>query len=261
MKSTWFSDRAHYDFARSLQAADSGRQSWDLLRLWLECATCSLQQAVHRFRTGELDAAVEARYMRAIGEVKQPKAFSECMVILTEGLEARPHDFIGDVIQEMGQANRQWAGQCFTPMSLCQAMCQMTLGDVKPIEGRRLMLSEPACGGGAMVIAAAQVLRDQGFCPWHYWFVANDVDWRMYAATYIQTTLMGIPATVMHANTISLEVWETSVTLVGAMHPIRRGQRNHAGELVQPGTGSPAASLSSEICKPLRQRELFAEIH
>ena len=111
-------------------------------------------------------------------------------------------------------------------------MAMMTTGNVSPIDGKTLTFNDPACGGGAMLIATSMELRARGFCPWHYHWHANDIDKRCFNMTYIQTTLLGIPAVVHHANTITMECWESKRNLISVMHPEKK-TRQAAPEVEQ----------------------------
>lgn len=221
MKSTWFSKRSHYDFARCLQDADYSLHSWDLLHEWLTAASLSLKQGCRVMVGLDPDPAIEERVIKAQNRVKHPGKLAECLGILVNGLEEETEDFLGSTISELGQNDSKYRGQCFTPYSVCTMMARMTMQDMTPDPNHRLTLQEPACGGGAMVIASSDVLKERGFFPWNYYWTCVDIDWRMFACTYIQCSLLGIPATVIHGNTISLEQWESANTFAATAHPYR----------------------------------------
>lgn len=219
MKSTWFSCRKRYDFARCISEVDYSRHSWDLFRSFLVMAHYSMRQAVHKMTHGELDDEIEQKVLAEQARYPKWQKFGEALGILTLALEDQSYDFLGTYMGEMDMNDSKWRGQCFTPKDLCAIMAQMTFGDISPTDGRTLMLSEPACGGGAMIIAASNILKDNGFYPWHYYWQAVDVDWRCYAITYIQLTLLGIPASVINGNTLTLETFESAATIAGVLHP------------------------------------------
>ena len=195
---------------------------WDLFHSWLQVASGSLRQGCHLFRTGEQDPKIEQTVIEHQKRVKHPENFARAFGVLVASLEKESDDFLGSVLMEWGQNDVQFKGQCFTPMPVCRMMAALTIGDRKPDPEDRLMISEPACGGGAMVIATSDVLKANGFFPWNYHWRCVDVDWRMFAACYIQTSLLGIPAQVVHGNTLSLECWDTAETIAAVMHPVRK---------------------------------------
>lgn len=219
MKSTWFGNRRRYEFAQCLREADYGANIWDLFSTWLDCALAAIRQPVRKLVTGSIDATIEEKYMRQIKRVKTPSKFAECLGILTDSLTETSDDFLGQTLSELDMNDKSGKGQCFTPASLCEAMARMTVGEIdrnsRDYRRQPLMISEPACGGGAMVIATTKALREAGWQNDEFYWVANDVDWRMFATCYIQCQLLDIPATVMHANTLSLEQWDSEITFAG----------------------------------------------
>ena len=81
--------------------------------------------------------------------------------MLVNHLEKCPHDVLGDIFHELELHNER-KGQFFTPFPICQMMAKMTLGEnAQDIITKKgfVTLSEPACGTGAMIIAATQELQ------------------------------------------------------------------------------------------------------
>jgi type I restriction-modification system DNA methylase subunit len=255
LKSTWFASRQRYEFARLLQEADYGSHCYETFRIFLECAFAAVYQPAHKLRHGELDAKVEAEYMKSIGRVKHPNRMAEAMAVLIQGLEKDPHDFLGMVMMELGVNEVKFRGQCFTPRAVSRCMAEMTLADCKPVSGRTLMLNEPACGGGSMIIAASEVLQGLGFYPWHYCWVAVDTDWKCFAMTYIQTTLLGIPAGVIHGNSLSLETHRSEWNMIATLHPPKRRQGDD--DPVNDWTDDAPEIIHAAELIPLQQLSLF----
>lgn len=250
MKSTWFGTRKRYDFAKLLQEADYGNHCYETFRVFLECAFAAVYQPAYKLRHGEIDAKEEAEYMKSIARVKYPKKLGEAMGTLVEGLEDEPCDFLGMMMMELGVNDVAFRGQCFTPQAVSRAMAMFTLQDCKPVSGRTLMLSEPACGGGAMVIEASAVLQDQGFYPWHYCWHATDVDWKCFAMTYIQTTLLGIPAGVICGNSLTMEIRRSEWNMIATLHPPKRRQGDTTSEVVETPAvmeSAPTGGLQMEL--------------
>ena len=252
MKSTWFGQRSRYDFARCVCEADYGRMDFDLFRSFLVCTHAAFMQACNRLH-GSIDSEIESAFEQEIKKCKNATKFSEALGILTEALEEEPYDFLGYVMMELGLGNNQ-AGQCFTPRDVSRAMAEMILMDANPEAGRTLKLQEPACGGGSMIIEASQVLKSKGFYPWHYCWWATDVDWKCYAMTFIQTTLLGIPAVVTCGNSLTLEQFTTSANLICLLHPPKR-ERNT--------DGYPERTEKEKCCQENQprstQRQLFCK--
>ncbi len=228
MKSTDFRDRTHYEFAQLVQEAggSGGYRMYELFTAFLHLAYLSFRQKEHQFRTHTMDDAIEAEYMEEVKRFQNPTKFAHALGALVLGLEKKPHDFLGDVYQELGMADKSFAGQCFTPYPLCQLLTATTLGDRPPDPENRLILSEPCVGGGAIVIAASEHLKSLGYWPWDYYWYVCDVSTSCFHMAYIQLTLMGIPAQVSRGNSLCPKDTDThTTTLVAAMHPLRASQR------------------------------------
>ena len=163
----------------------------------------------------------EERYKQIMNNYndKEKAIFPKILGELTMALET-PGDYLGEIFMEVGLGNK-WEGQFFTPYHLCLLTAQVSLDGVeeKIKENEFVTLNEPACGGGAMIIAVAQALKEKGLNPQrHLKVTAQDIDIKSVYMSYIQLSLLGIPAQICHANTLSLEVfdvWETPLYILG----------------------------------------------
>ncbi len=76
-----------------------------------------------------------------------------------------------------------------------------------------LTLSEPCCGSGGMVIAFAESMKEAGYNYQHQLFVeAIDIDEICFKMTYIQLSLLGIPARVIMGDSLSMRYYEVLYT-------------------------------------------------
>ena len=123
-------------------------------------------------------------------------------------------DFLGSIAGELELLDAK-LGQLITPYPLSRLIAEMTLHDPASLIAERgfITLHEPASGAGGMIIAAADVLETKGFDPRSTLDVeALDVAALCFKMTYLQLALRGVPATVRHANTLSLEIYESAHT-------------------------------------------------
>ena len=118
-------------------------------------------------------------------------------------------DVLGPYYQEIASpANLQARGEFYTPPAVCSIMSRMVVEPEKVIAaGKPITVSDPCIGSGGMVLALAEhfaadkavdLLRVTG----------TDVSPLACDMAYINTTLWGIPATIINGNTLTLEVYQ-----------------------------------------------------
>jgi len=132
-------------------------------------------------------------------------------------------------------------------------MARLLVGDAQAakaeVEAKGFVdVMEPICGAGGMVIAMADALRAAGL---NYQQVMHatcvDIDLRCVHMTFLQLSLLHVPAAVVHGNSLSGEVWSRWHTPAHALGGWRyRLQRRYASEMApglmaQPSTGEPSA--------------------
>ena len=136
-------------------------------------------------------------------------AFNEMAVAFVQGLEKNPYgrDMLGEIYHSMNLHNEN-NGQFFTPYHVCEMMAKMSVENPKKHleEKGYITIEEPTCGSGAMLIAAAKTLYEQRYNPSQQMCcLAVDNDFRCVMMTYIQLSLLGIPAVVVHGDSLMVE--------------------------------------------------------
>lgn len=177
------------------------------------------------------------------------------------GLAWVPDNGLGDVLGELFMAlglGNDRAGQFFTPYSVSMLMAMMTIGDGASVRERGFVtLQEPACGSAGMVVAAAQAMHQVGLnYPEALHATCVDIDQRCVHMAYVQLSLLGIPAIVVHGNALSLDVWGVWYTpahvMLGWGRKLRRrreaeAESNAAGYADLPDGGSEPQSASVDV--------------
>lgn len=126
-------------------------------------------------------------------------------------------DILGDIYHEL-RLNNEWNGQFFTPNHICRLMAQLANVDVPEDKEGPITINEPACGSGTMVIGAVWAMQRKGIdYRRKSFFVAQDIDIRCVWMAYIQLSLYGIPAVVIHGNTLTMETWSQWYTPCAAV--------------------------------------------
>lgn len=246
---------ARETFLDALNAASrrEGWRSYETMGYFLEAGYRALRRAtlISQADIDKNEAAYMSIVKRCRTDAKETMAdLSKMLYAVVEALEAAPVDFIGPVFEEVSASN--FMGQFFTPYALSKLIAEMTMTQL-PDGDEVLFCSEPACGVGGMVLAATEVLRGRGFdVPRKVHWQMVDVDSRVIAGAYIQVTLCGISADVIHGNTLSLETWEGTRTFAAMMHPKRQRER----VLISPP--SPEVVKIDMGPQPTIQGDLFA---
>lgn len=190
---------------KSLQGLVGRRSLWEVWRDWIEMMALSLSQAVDR-RSSVWEHR-EQTYLRAAAnyDADEMRVMSEMLAQLVLVFEeGGPDDVLGKMFQELELASK-WNGQFFTPMSVATLMAHMSLSGVgEKIEQKGFVtISDPAIGAGALPIGALLAMLEMGHTPRNMVVFGQDVDLKAVYMSYVQLTLLGVPAVLFCANTLS----------------------------------------------------------
>lgn len=191
---------------------------WDVYSDFLEMSALAISNSVDLIHYGDR----EKRYLEIVKKYTKEEGaiFPKILGELVQALTEKTSDVLGEMFMEL-ELGSKWKGQFFTPYNLCLATTKLMIGDLDKVidEKGYVSLNEPCSGGGAMVIAFAEAMREKGYNPQKQLMViCQDLDLKAVHMSYIQLSLLGIPATVCHANTLSLEVfstWKTPFWVLG----------------------------------------------
>ena len=224
--------------ASRIQRAAQRHSPYEMFSDFLDMGACAISNVVDPIRR----EAREAEYLRVARKYSREgelALFPELMGDLAHAMEAAfpalgrvdapllaveaisGADVLGGVFNQLEVQNRR-AGQFFTPYSVCRLMAMMSVGrEAKDLIAERgyFTAMEPACGSGSMLIAMAHSLVEAGLNPQKVMHAtAVDVDIRAVQMAYIQLSLLGIPAVIIHGNSLSLEeysAWLTPAHVLG----------------------------------------------
>lgn len=141
--------------------------------------------------------------------------FSKIYILLSQQINQYVgfNDYLGELYMRSETSNSH-AGQFFTPYCVSKMCAEVVVGGEKVFAAMEndeiLTLTEPACGSGGMVLAAADVLYNN----YHFNISRNllvecsDIDSRCVHMSYLQLGLAGIPAIIYRRNTLTMETWE-----------------------------------------------------
>lgn len=185
-------------------------------RDWCECLALALQNGCD-LTHGKKWQDREQRYLDIIAKYEADGAqiFSEMSAYLINWLEFDPfQDALGALYMELfaSQTKSKTLGQCFTPPSVAFISGETVFKDAQ-LDGYTisdpLTLNDCAIGGGIMIIGALKALHDRKFDWQHKCKVTcNDIDRLCVHMAYIQLSLIGARAVVLHQDTLTQEVWD-----------------------------------------------------
>jgi len=178
---------------------------WDVFRDFCALSALSISNAVDK---AQYDVR-EARYMEIVKRYDKEAVdmFSKLLGMLAGALEEDTTDVLGQLFHDL-ELHNKWVGQFFTPIHVADMMGRISIVGMeeKIKEQGFVTVSEPAAGAGAMVLGLAKAMKEAGYNYQEQMHVtAVDIDERCAHMCYLQLSLLGIPAVVVHGNTLSLE--------------------------------------------------------
>lgn len=216
-------DQARKEFIKLIHSGDYSRSMYDKFSDMLELGYCAYAKLM-AFSSERADA-LEERYMKVVDRYRKNErelemireVYPKLIGMTWNAVQEGGVDFLGAVSSELEILNSH-IGQFFTPWSLTRMMAKMIIGSgegiPEVIEGNGFItIGEPASGAGGMVLAAADEVQALGYDPGQHMLVhAVDASPMCFKMTYLQLSFRGVPALVVHGNSLSLEVNETAWT-------------------------------------------------
>jgi type I restriction-modification system DNA methylase subunit len=222
---------------------------WQVFADFAEMGAISISNAIDPSHRDQR----EERYMQIVARYKPDELarFPEMLATLTMALEAETTDVLGRTFHDL-ELHNKWAGQYFSPYPLCRMTAKMIIGDRADLEARIsergfITAQEPAAGSGAMIIALAHEMREADInYQQHLHVTAVDVDPKCVHMSYLQFSLLHIPAVIIHGNSLSLEEfghWHTPAHIMGGWNwKLRRpSEGGHSVEAVHDPEPAPPA--------------------
>lgn len=203
---------------RTLKANAGSRDLRTVFTDFCEASAIAIRNRVdsHGFREREESyERIRSQYSAA-----QMDRFSEALALVAIEVTQNPRDVLGETYMQLGIADRD-RGQFFTPYNVAQLIAEMQLADTSTRVPPRpfLTIYEPACGAGAMVIAMTQALARRGLDYRERLHVtADDLSLTAVHMSYLQLSLLNVPALVNRRDSLTLEhfdTWATPAHVIG----------------------------------------------
>lgn len=188
----------------------STRDLWQVYKDFLEVVAISISNACDKDQALER----EQRYLDIIKTYSPEQIWkiSDIMGLVVLELSKEPQDVLGRVFMELELGNK-WTGQVFTPLNLADLLATVAFEDEEIKEKGYMTVADPAVGGGVTIIGLVRAMIEKGYNPQKQLLViCGDLDIKAVHMTYIQLSLLGIPAIVKNQDALTLEtksIWYT----------------------------------------------------
>ena len=172
---------------------------------------------VHYKERDERAKIISERYTET-EHVEMDRYFEELFRQIKNNIDAGIcEDILSRIFEESGFGRQ---GQNQSPPGLARLLAQISMGDnLKIPEKGFIELDEPTCGSGSLILGFAEAMtgKNLNYCE-QLVVRATDTDPKCVCMAYIQLSLYGIPAVVIHGETLSLKEytrWYTPTYIFG----------------------------------------------
>lgn len=192
---------------------------WQVFSDFLEMSAISISNSIDPVHW----EAREKRYLEIVKGYSKAEIslFPQMLAELVKSLEQCAQeksldDVLGKTFHEL-ELHDKYKGQFFTPQSVCNMIGSIAAADAeKALEQQEyLTVCEPCIGGGAMVLGLANALarKNINYCQ-RMVVTGVDIDPKCVHMAYLQLSLYGVPAVIIHGNSLTCEEWSRWYTPV-----------------------------------------------
>lgn len=139
--------------------------------------------------------------------------FPRLVGIVADALTKNPdQDFLGEMFMTL-ELGSHWKGQFFTPYDICRMMARVQLegAGAQAKEKGWIGIYDPACGAGALLVAARNELVLEKLPYTSALFVGQDIDRTAALMCYIQISLLGCAGYVVISDTLRYPITGTAL--------------------------------------------------
>lgn len=186
------------------------KDMWQVYKEFLELSAIAYSNICDKAQAKDR----EERYLEIIKTYKSGQAdhIAKILALIVLEMEKDPQDILGKIFMELGLGS-SWTGQVFTPQNLADMLAELSFKEDEIKERGYITVMEPAVGGGVTIIGLAKVMLKKGYNPQKQLLaICGDIDIKAVHMTYIQLSMLGIPAIVGHQDTLTQEIMSTWYT-------------------------------------------------
>lgn len=187
--------------ASAIDKCSPGRHVTELWSDWVHMVAIAISNAVaYREDREKLYQAYASKYTP--DEIERMK---QAFALYVDLVDANPYqDLLGNTYMHLDMGNSK-TGQFFTPYNIASLTASLGIEAVVDEIKRNGYgaLNDPACGGGAMLIAGADALRQHGVnYQQSAFFVGQDLNATTALMCYIQLSVLGCAGYVRVGDTL-----------------------------------------------------------
>lgn len=207
------------EFCKILRNVDHSKREEELFYDFCEMITLTLRLPFYGEKVHE-----DMKRLRAKYDDNAIKELDKCFEIMVAELEQSHQDFLGTVFMGLDMGSH-YKGQYFTPYHICSLMGKMTIGEITPQlnDEKYFSCCDPCCGSGAMLIAVVDAVKEENLNPsTNLYIEAMDIDKLACLMCFIQLSLYGVAAKVIHGDSLlwkHFESWYTPVFFMNNWMP------------------------------------------
>lgn len=190
------------DIIKTIEKISGKYSPYEVFTDWIRCSALAISNSCQLIHN-QIWQERERNYIETMNRytLEERVQFTKMLAMLCETLEWEITDVLGQIYMEAGMGSKA-AGQFFTPFHISKLCAEMQTPE--PDENGKVIMNEPSCGGGGMIIAAAAVLKEKGVNYQRCMeVVAQDLDWKGVYMCYLQLSLLGIKAVCVQGNTLT----------------------------------------------------------
>ena len=217
--------RSGKEIVSGIQKLAYRHPAYQIFQDWLEISAIAISNSVDLANFEDR----EKRYIEIINQYNKEEQqslvelFATLIMTLTKEVETggSPCDVLGEVFHGL-ELHNKYKGQFFTPNHICEFMGQAVIaGDTEKVinENGYVSVCEPCVGSGGLVIGLAAAMASHKYnYQTEMCVTACDIDIKCVHMAYLQLSLYGIPAKIIHGNSLTGEqwsVWYTPTYIVG----------------------------------------------
>lgn len=210
------------ELCNALTSVSNRYSTWQIFEDFLMMSSISISNAVDwNFKEERENTYIDIIKKYDKHELNR---FVKCLSILVASLDRAfntvgYYDLLGKVFHAL-ELHNKYHGQFFTPFHVCEMMGRVNFGEGEILKTQDYVTClEPCIGSGGLVLGLARAMQIKKFNPQQQLVVTGvDIDIKCVNMAYLQLSLFGIPAVIVHGNSMTCEewsVWRTPAYILG----------------------------------------------